>query len=123
MQVAVHPYLVREGRDLHLTLPIAVHEAGLGARVDVPTLQGPLKLRIPAGTPSGRQLRIPGHGVPASAQGGEAGDLIVHLQIVLPPVRDERSRELLREFGRLNGADVREHLFRAAGPPHAAGDH
>lgn len=122
-QVSAHPYLVREGRDLHLTLPVAVHEAGLGARVDVPTLQGPLKLRIPAGTPSGRQLRIPGHGVPASAQGGEAGDLIVHLQIVLPPVRDERSRELLREFGRLNGTDVREHLFRAAGPPHAAGDH
>lgn len=123
VRVAAHPYFVRDGRDLHLTLPVAVHEAGLGARVDVPTLQGPLKLRIPAGTPSGRQLRIPGHGVPASAHGAEAGNLIIHLQIVLPPVRDERSRELLREFGRLNGADVREHLFRAAAPPQAAGDH
>lgn len=121
-RVAPHPYFVRDGRDLHLTLPVAVHEAGLGARVDVPTLDGPLRLRIPAGTPSGRQLRIPGHGVPASPRSGEAGDMVVHLQIVLPPVRDERSRELLREFGRLNSADVREHLFRA-GPPHAAGEH
>lgn len=123
VQVASHPYFIRDGRDLHLTLPVAVHEAGLGARVDVPTLNGPLKLRIPAGTPSGRRLTIEGQGVPASGQGGRAGDLIVHVQIVLPPVRDERSRELLREFGRLNGADVREHLFRAAGPPHSAGDH
>ena len=122
-KVASHPYFVRDGRDLHLTLPVAVHEAGLGARVDVPTLEGPLRLRIPPGTPSGRQMRIPGHGVPASPRSGEAGDLVVHLQIVLPPVRDERSRELLREFGRLNSADVREHLFRAAGPPHAAGEH
>ena len=119
--VAPHPFLVRIGRDLHLTLPVAVHEAGLGARVDVPTLDGPLKLRIPAGTPSGRQLRLQGHGVPAPV-GGDAGDLIVHVQIVLPPVRDERSRELLREFGRLNGADVRDHLFRAAGSPRVTSD-
>jgi len=123
VRVGSHPYFVRDGRDLHLTLPVAVHEAGLGARVEIPTLDGPIRLRIPAGTPSGRQLRIPGHGVPAPAPGGESGDLVVHVQIVLPPVRDERSRELLREFGRLNAGDVREHLFRAAGSPRAAGDH
>jgi len=90
-----------------------VHEAALGARVDVPTLDEPVRLRIPAGTPSGRTFRIRGAGVPAPAGAPPeaAGDLIVEIQIVLPPIRDERSRELLREFGRINGEDVRNHLF------------
>jgi molecular chaperone DnaJ len=113
IDVASHPYFGRDGRDLTLTLPLAVHEAALGARVDVPTMGDPVRLRIPAGTPSGRRLRIPGAGVPAAAGAPpeEAGDLIVEIQIVLPPVRDERSKELLREFGRINGEDVRSHLF------------
>jgi molecular chaperone DnaJ len=113
VQVADHPYFRRNGRDIHLTLPVAVHEAALGARVSVPTLDGPVLLRIPPGTPSGHRLRIRGRGVPSPAGAGEeaAGDLIAELQIVLPPVKDERSRELLREFGRLNEEDVRRHLF------------
>jgi molecular chaperone DnaJ len=105
-----HPFFRREGRDICLTLPVAVHEAALGARVEVPTLDGPVKLRIPPGTPSGQRLRLRDHGVP-SAHGGEAGDLLIDVQVVLPPVRDERSRELLREFGRLNDTNVRQHLF------------
>jgi molecular chaperone DnaJ len=112
IEVADHPFFRREGRDLHLTLPVGVHEAALGARVEVPTLDGPVRLRIPPGTPSGQRLRLRGHGVPsASGAGGDAGDLIVDLQIVLPPVTDARSRELLKEFGRLNSVDVRAHLF------------
>jgi molecular chaperone DnaJ len=69
-----------------------------------------VKLRIPPGTPSGRKFRIPGAGVPAPAGGpaGEAGDLIAEAQIVLPPVRDERSKELLREFAALNSEEVRK---------------
>lgn len=116
IEVADHPFFRRAGRDLHLTLPVAVHEAALGARVDVPTLDGPVRLRIPPGTPSGRRLRLRGHGVPGSSgsSGDEAGDLLVDVQIVLPPVTDERSRELLREFGRLNDVDVRAHLVGAA---------
>jgi DnaJ-class molecular chaperone len=100
----------RLGRNLHLTLPLAIHEAALGARIDVPTLGEAVRLRIPAGTSSGRQLRVPGRGVPAAAGAPPetAGDLIVDVQIVLPPVRDERSKELLREFGRLNGQNVRD---------------
>jgi molecular chaperone DnaJ len=117
--VAPHRFFRREGRDLHLRLPVAVHEAALGARVDVPTLDGPIRLRIPPGTPSGRRLRLAGRGVPEGVAAGgapvPAGDLIVEVQIVLPPVRDERSRELLREFGRLNSADVRQHLFEGEG--------
>lgn len=100
----------RAGRDVYLTLPLAIHEAGLGARVDVPTLGDPVRVRIPPGTSSGRQLRIPGQGVPAPAGAPpeSAGDLIIEVQIVLPPVRDERSKELLREFSRLNGQNVRD---------------
>lgn len=115
ISVTPHPHFRREGRDLHLVLPVAVHEAALGARVDVPTLGAVVRLRIPPGTPSGRKLRIRGQGIPAghALDAAEAGDLIVEVQIVLPPVRDERSRELLREFGRLNDSDVRGHLFGA----------
>ena len=69
VEVAPHPFFRREGRDLHLTLPVAVHEAALGARVDVPTLDGPVRLRIPPGTPSGQRLRMRGQGVPAAAGG------------------------------------------------------
>jgi molecular chaperone DnaJ len=111
VEVAAHPFFRREGRDLHLTLPVAVHEAALGARVDVPTLDGVMRLRIPAGTPSGQRLRLRGRGVPSAAgvaHDETAGDLVVEVQIVLPPVRDERSKALLREFGRLNDVDVRK---------------
>jgi molecular chaperone DnaJ len=110
IEVAPHPFFRRDGRNLFLTLPIAAHEAALGARVDVPTLDGSVKLKVPPNTPSGARLLLRGHGVPAAA--GEPGDLIVDVQIVLPPVKDERSRELLREFSRLNDADVRRHLFQ-----------
>lgn len=116
IEVAPHPFFRREGRDVHVTLPVAVHEAVLGARVDVPTLNGPVRLRIPPGTPSGRRLRLRGRGVPSAfGADADAGDLIVEVLIVLPAVRDERSRELLREFGRLNDVDVRRHLFEGIG--------
>ncbi len=110
IEVVPHPFFRRDGRHLGLTLPVAAHEAALGARVDVPTLGGVARLKIPPNTPSGARLILRGHGVPSA--GGESGDLIVDVQIVLPPVKDERSRELLREFSRLNDVDVRRHLFQ-----------
>lgn len=112
IEVLPHPFFTRTDRDLELTLPVAVHEVALGARIDVPTLGDPVRLRIPPGTPSGRRLRLRGMGVPAAeGTAEEPGDLIVELQVVLPAVKDERSKELLREFGRLNDADIRGHLF------------
>jgi molecular chaperone DnaJ len=113
IEVAPHPVLRREGRDLHLTLPVAVHEAALGAKVDVPALDGTVRLKVPPNTRSGQRLRVRGAGVPATV--GAPGDLIAEVQIVLPPVKDERSRELLREFSRLNDVDVRRHLFSDEG--------
>ena len=67
VEIDEHPFFRRSGRDLLLTLPVAVHEAALGARVDVPTLDGPVRLRIPPGTPSGQRFRLAGRGVPARA--------------------------------------------------------
>jgi molecular chaperone DnaJ len=119
LEVEGHPFFARSGRDLHLTLPLAVHEAALGARVEVPTLAGsPVRLKVPPGTPSGRRFRLRGLGVPppAGAPPEAAGDLVVDVQIVLPPIRDERSKQLIREFGELNGRHVRDHLFEGGAP-------
>ena len=114
VDVAPHRLFRRFGRDLLLTLPVAVHEAALGARIDVPTLEGPARLRIPPGTASGQQFRLRGRGVPGvNGDSRRAGDLLIEIRIVLPPVRDEQSKALLREFGRLNEIDVRKDLFDA----------
>jgi DnaJ-class molecular chaperone len=80
----------------------------LGTRIDVPTLDGPVRLRIPPGTQAGRRFRVSGRGVEAPA--GTRGDLVVEVLLVLPQVVDERSKELMREFGRLNNEDVRRDL-------------
>ena len=109
-RVEDHRWLVRDGDDLCLDLPIAVHEAVLGAVVEVPTVEGPTRLRIPPGTQSGQRLRVKGRGAP-SPRTGERGDLIVTAVLTLPKVADERSKALLEEFGRLNAHDVRRDLF------------
>ena len=106
-----HPILRREGDDLHLVLPVAIHEAALGARVEVPTLGGSARVRIPPGTQVGQQFRLRGRGAP-SARSGAPGDLLVEVRIVLPRVLDERSKELMRELRQLHTEDVRERLRR-----------
>ena len=105
-----HPLFRREGDDLHLVLPVAVHEAALGARVEVPTLGGSARVRIPPGTQSGKQFRLRGRGVPSS-RSGAPGDLLVEVRIVLPRVLDERSKELMQELRRIQTEDVRARLF------------
>ena len=97
----------REGDDVHIVVPIAVHEAALGAKVEVPAPDGRARLRVPPGTQSGQKFRVRGRGAP-SPRDGERGDLVVEVKIVLPRLLDERSKELLREFGRINSEDVRK---------------
>jgi molecular chaperone DnaJ len=109
VHVQPHPLFRREGDDLHLAIPLALHEAALGAKIEVPTLEGPTRLRIPPGTQSGQRFRLRGRGVP-SPRDGRPGDLVVEVRIVLPRLLDERSKELLREFGRINAEDVRREL-------------
>ncbi len=107
VHVAPHPLFRREGDDLYLVVPVAVHEAALGAKIEIPTPDGPARLRVPPGTQSGQRFRLRGRGAP-SPRTGQRGDLVAEIKLVLPPLLDERSKELLREFGRLNHVDVRQ---------------
>jgi molecular chaperone DnaJ len=109
VHVTPHPLFRREGDDLHLVVPIAVHEAALGAKLEVPSLEGRARLRVPPGTQTGQKFRLRERGVP-SVRDGRRGDLVVEVRLVLPRLLDERSKELLREFGRINHEDVRQEL-------------
>jgi molecular chaperone DnaJ len=106
VQVTPHGVFRRERDDLHCVVDVGIHEAALGARLAIPGLDGPVRLRVPPGTQSGHRLRVSDRGMP-SARGGERGDLIAEVRLRLPEVLDERSKELLREFGRINGEAVR----------------
>jgi molecular chaperone DnaJ len=114
VHVEEHPLFRRDGDNLHVVVPIALHEAALGAKIDVPTVQGAARLRVPPGTQSGQHFYLRERGVP-SPRGDRHGDLIVEVRLVLPKVLDERSKELLREFGRLNREDVRHGLMDTGG--------
>jgi molecular chaperone DnaJ len=111
VQVAAHPLFRREDDDLHLVVPIAIHEAALGAKIDVPSLEGPVRLRVPPGTQSGQRFRLRERGM-TSARTGRRGDLVIEVRLTLPKLLDERSKELLREFGRVNTEDVRADLTK-----------
>jgi molecular chaperone DnaJ len=108
-----------DGRNLKVTVPIAFDEAALGATVDVPTLAGDVvRVKVPAGTPSGRVLRVKGRGVPgkdASSPTKDAGDLLVTVQVVVPQRLSDAAREAVQAFGiATSGQDVRADLMAQA---------
>ncbi len=107
VEVREHALYTREGDDLHYTVPIAIHEAALGAKIEVPTPDGAARLRVPPGTQSGQRFRLRQRGA-LSPRTGARGDLVIEVRLMLPRLLDERSKELLREFGRINGESVRE---------------
>jgi len=117
VHVSPHAFYTREGDDLHIVVPIAIHEAALGARIEIPTPDGPARVRVPPGTQSGQRFRLRERGAP-STRDGRRGDLVVEVRLMLPRLLDERSKELLREFGRINGETVRDHLAPAADTRH-----
>jgi len=98
-----HERLRAEGRDLHLALPVAPWEAALGAVVAVELPDGAVKVRIPEGAQSGRQLRVRGKGLP----GDPPGDLLLDLRVVLPPADTPRARELYETMARELAFDAR----------------
>ncbi len=99
-----------DGRDVTVTLPVAPWEAALGATVTVPTLGGPVEMRIPAGAQSGQRLRLRGRGLP----GNPPGDEFVQLKVVLPPADSPQARALYEQMQREMAFDA-----RATDPAHS----
>jgi molecular chaperone DnaJ len=115
VRVAPHERFRREGDDIHVVVPVAIHEAGLGARVDVAAPDGVARVRVPPGTQSGQRFRLRERGAP-STRTGLRGDLVVEVRLELPPLLDERSKELLREFGRINERSARDRTVPVPAP-------
>src|SRR5215218_5937517 len=109
VRVTPHPLFGRSGQDLTITVPVTFAEAALGTELKVPTLDGPVTLKVPAGTQNGRTFRVRGRGVPGSGRKG-AGDLLVSLQVAVPEKLSRKERELLREFASLSETTPRNHL-------------
>ena len=112
VHIEPHPLFRRAGDDLHIVVPVAIHEAALGTKLDVPSIDGHARLRVPPGTQSGQRFRLRDRGMP-SPRNGRRGDLVVEVRLVLPRLLDERSKELLREFGRINSEDVRREAMKS----------
>jgi molecular chaperone DnaJ len=108
-RVQAHPFFERKGDNLYCTIPITIAEATLGARVEVPTVDGMATMTIPPGTSSGRVFRLREKGVP-HLKGSGRGDQYVAVKVVVPENLDHRSQQLLREFARLNPMDPRRDL-------------
>ena len=108
-EVETHPIFERKGDNIYVKVPVTVAEAALGAKVEVPTLLGPSTIKIPPGTQSGQQLRLRGKGAP-SLRGDARGDEFVEVQVMVPRVADERTKEILRELAHLNPEDPRQEL-------------
>jgi molecular chaperone DnaJ len=111
VRTGTHPVFTRVGDDIQLTVPVTVPEASLGAKVDVPTIDGRAQLKIPPGTQSGQKLRMRERGVENAARPDQRGDQIVTVEVVVPTLQDERSREIMRELAKLNNQDPRTDLF------------
>jgi molecular chaperone DnaJ len=111
VRTGTHPVFTRVGDDIQLKVPVTIAEAALGAKVDVPTIEGRAQLRIPPGTQSGQKLRMRERGVESASTAGQRGDEIVTVEVVVPQLNDERSREIMRELAKLNNQDPRVELF------------
>jgi molecular chaperone DnaJ len=106
-----HPIFHRDADDISLTVPVSATEAALGAKIEVPTIDGRALLKIPPGTQSGQKLRLREKGVPSATREGVRGDEIVEINVTVPMPRDERTKELLRELAKLNPEDPRAELW------------
>jgi curved DNA-binding protein len=101
-----HPYYRADGRDIHLELPVTPWEAALGRKVKVPTLGGAVDLKIPAGSSSGKTLRLKGRGLP----GKPPGDQYLELKVMVPPAEDEKMRQLYETLEREHDVNPRAKL-------------
>jgi molecular chaperone DnaJ len=111
IRTEAHPIFRRDGDDIYLTVPVSATEAALGAKIEVPTIDGRALLKIPPGTQSGQKLRLREKGVPSATKEGARGDEIVEITVTVTMPRDERTKELLRELAKLNPEDPRAELW------------
>ena len=109
-RVAPSRLYTRKGDDLEIEVPVTFAEAALGAQVEVPTIDGRLKLKVPAGSQDGRLLRIPGKGAPR-LKGAGRGDLIARVRVQVPTDLSADQREALEAYAALDGGNPRERLF------------
>jgi len=117
VHVRPHELFTRDDDNLLLTLPVSFTEAALGADIRVPTLNGPVTVRVPAGTPSGRMLRVRGRGVPyRSAIGEGSGDLLVTITISVPTSLSDDAEQALRDYAKVEPAPPRDRIDEAIGP-------
>jgi len=113
-RVGAHPFFERRGDDLYTVVPVTVTEAALGAKIEVPTIDGRAQVRIPPGTNSGKVLRLREKGAPAVRRAGRRGDQLVEVRIVAPRPEDERVRQLLRDLAKHDPEDPRKEIFSRA---------
>lgn len=106
--VGKHRFLERKGDNVYVTVPISVSEAALGAKIEVPTVEGKAQLKIPAGTESGQKFRLRERGFPSLRNPSLRGDEFVEVKIVLPRVISEETKGLLRQFEKLNPENPRK---------------
>ena len=111
IKAEAHPVFGRSGDSILVTIPVTLAEAALGSKIEVPTIDGRTQLKIPPGTQSGQRLRMRERGVPSASKEGARGDQMVTVEIVVPHLKDERSKEILREFAKLNPEDPREAMW------------
>jgi len=105
--VGSHKYFTRKGDNIYVTVPITVPEGALGAKIEVPTVEGKAQLRIPPGTQSGQKFRLRERGAPSLRKPGAHGDQFVEVQVTLPKVISEETKELLRQYSKLNDDNPR----------------
>src|SRR6185369_6700409 len=105
--VGPHKYFTRKGDNIYVTVPITVPEAALGAKIEVPTVDGKSQLRIPPGTQSGQKFRLRDKGAQSLRNPGAKGHQFVEVQVTLPKVISEETKELLREYSKLNTGNPR----------------
>ena len=109
VKVQPHELFHRDGNNITCQIPVTLAEAALGAKIEVPTVNGKAWLKIPAGTQSGQRFRLKGRGT-SRVKDSHKGDQIVEVQVVLPVIGDERSKELLLELANLNPENPRRQL-------------
>jgi molecular chaperone DnaJ len=105
--VGTHKYFTRKGDNIYVTVPITVPEAALGAKIEVPTVEGKAQLRVPPSTQSGQKFRLRQRGAPSLRNPGARGDQFVEVQVTLPKVISEETKELLRQYSKMNAENPR----------------